>query len=359
MEENKNITSQEINADEESSIDFAAIWQAIKKHKKLYYKALGVAFVIGLIIGFSIPKTYNCKILLAPEMGGKSGGASGLASLASSFGVNIGGGSSANGDAITPTLYPDLMNSVDFKTALFPVKVKRKQDKEPMTVYDYFKNEWKYAWWEHCFGLMAPKKQKDTLVNTFELTGEQAMIAGLINQNVSCNIDKKTFLITINVTAQDPHVAALLADSVKTRLQDFLTQYRTNKVRHDLEYALMLQKQAKKDFERARQLYVDYMDSNQDVHLLSAMQKQQDLENDMQLQYNNYTAISAQVIDAKAKVQQETPAFTPLQSATVPLGPAGPSKNRIILICLFLAALGTTIYALQKENQLKPLLGLS
>lgn len=356
MEENKNMTTQQV--EEETSIDFAAIWQAIKKHKKLYYKTLGVAFIIGLIIGFSIPKTYNCKILLAPELGGKTASGS-LSSIASSFGINVGNGGSANGDAITPNLYPDLMNSVDFKTSLFPVKVKRKDDKAPMTVYAYFKNEWKYPWWEDWFGLKAPKKQKDTLVNTFELTGEQAMIAGMINQNVSCNIDKKTSLITINVTAQDPHVAALLADSVKTRLQDFLTQYRTNKVRHDLEYALMLQKQAKKDFERARQLYVDYMDSNQDIQLLSAMQKQNDLENDMQLQYNNYTAICAQVIDAKAKVQQETPAFTPLQSATVPLGPAGPRKNQIILICLFLATLGTTIYSLYKENQLKPLLGLS
>lgn len=359
MEENKNITSQQINADEESSIDFAAIWQAIKKHKKLYYKALGVAFIIGLIIGFSIPKTYNCKILLAPEMGGNSGSGSGMASLASTFGVNIGSGNSATGDAITPTVYPDLMKSVDFKTSLFPVKVKRKTDKEPMTLYSYFKNEWKYAWWEHFFGLLSPQKQKDTLVNNFELTGEQAYIAGLIIENVSCAIDKKTNLITIDVTAQDPHVAALLADSVKTRLQDFLTHYRTNKARHDLEYVESLQRQARKDFEHARRLYVDYMDANQDIQLMSAMQLQNDLENDMQLQYNNYTAVSAQVIDAKAKVQKETPAFTTLQSATVPLGPTSPKKPQIILICLFLAVLGTTVYVLQKENQLKPLLGLS
>ena len=357
MEENKNITTQQV--EEESSIDFAAIWQAIKKHKTLYYKVLGVAFVISLIIAFSIPKTYNCKILLAPEMGGKSGGASGLASLASSFGVNIGTGGSATGDAITPTVYPDLMQSVDFKTALFPVKVKRKKDEKPMTYYSYLKNEWRYAWWEHFFGLMAPRKQKDTLVNTFELTGEQAMIAGMINKNVICSIDKKTNLITIDVTAQDPHVAAQLADSVKTRLQDFLTQYRTNKARHDLEYVQNLQKQAKKDYERARQLYVDYMDANNDVMLMSAQQKQIDLENDMQLQYNNYNALNAQVIDAKAKVQEVTPAFTPLQSATVPLGPTSPKKEQIILICLFLAALGTTVYALYKEDQLKPLLGLS
>ena len=141
MEENKNINQQN-NADvEDSSIDFAAIWSAIKKHKMLYAKVLPIAFVIAIIIGISIPKTYNCKILLAPELGGKSGSTSGLASLASSFGVNIGSGSST-GDAITPTVYPDLMNSVDFKTALFPVKVQRKGDKAPMTLYHYYKNEW-------------------------------------------------------------------------------------------------------------------------------------------------------------------------------------------------------------------------
>jgi hypothetical protein len=31
----------------------------------------------------------------------------------------------------------------------------------------------------------------------------------------------------------------------------------------------------------------------------------------------------------------------------------------LLAVCLFLAALGTTIYALAKEHQLKPLLGLS
>lgn len=340
-------------------IDFGAIWAAIKKHRKLYYKVLPVTFVIACIIAFSIPKTYECNILLAPEMGGSSGSVGMLASLASSFGVNLGGGGSANGDAITPSLYPDLMKSVDFKTALFPVKVKRKMDKEAMTYYDYLKNDWKEPWWKDFFGLMAPRKMKDTLVNNFELTGEQARIAEMVNKNVVCSIDKKTSLISINVKAQDPHIAAQLADSVKTRLQDFLTDYKTSKARRDLEYAEMLQRQAKKDYEHIRRLYVDYMDANQDVSLMAARQKQMDLENEMQLQYNNYTAVSAQVIAAKAKVQEVTPAFTPLQSATVPLGPTSPKKGQIVLICLFVAILGTTIFVLNKERQLKPLLGLS
>ena len=335
------------------------MWAAIKKHRKLYLKVLPVAFVLACLIAISIPRYYNCKILLAPESGGGTSSMGALASLASSLGVNIGSGGSSSGDAITPTLYPDMMNSVDFKVSLFPVKVKRKMDKEPMTYYDYLKNNWKEPWWEDLFGLIAPKKEKDTLVNTFELTLEQARIAGLINKNVVCSIDKKTNLISINVKAQDPNVAAQLADSVKTRLQDFLTAYRTQKARHDLAYAESLQRQAKKDYEHARQLYVDFMDSNKDLVMTSAQQKQIDLENDMQLQYNNYNALNAQVIAAKAKVQEVTPAFTPLQSATVPLGPAGPKRGQIIVICLLVATLFVTIWALHKEDQLKPLLGLS
>lgn len=353
MEENKNIPQPE-----EAAIDFAAIWKAILKYKKLYCWTLGIAFVVATIIGYSLPKTYNCKILLAPETGGGSSSLGGLASLASSFGFSMGGGAQG-GDAITPNVYPDLMESVDFKTSLFPIKVQKKGDKKSMTYYDYLKYEWRVPWWEDWFGLRAPKPQKDTLVNTFELTGEQARIAGLAIQNVQCKIDKKTGLISIDVMMQDPYVATQLADSVKTRLQDFLTEYRTKKARHDLDFALKLNKQAKKDYERARQLYAEYMDANQEVTLLTAQQKQNDLENEMQLQYNNFSATSTSVLTAKAKVQEETPSFTTIQSATVPLGPSGPNTRLIMLVCLFLAALGTTIYALFKENQLKPLLGLS
>ena len=338
-------------------IDFGAIWQAIKKYKKLYYKTLGVAFVLALIIGFSLPRTYNCKILLAPETGGGSS-MGGLASLASTFGVSLGGGSQG-GDAIKPTIYPDLMKSVDFKTSLFPIKVKRKDDKKPMTYYDYLKYEWRVPWWEDWFGLRAPVLKPDTIVNTFELTGEQARIAGLAIKYVKCEIDKKTNLITIDVTMQDPYVAAQLADSVRNRLQDFLTGYRTQKARYDLEYAQKLNRQAKKDYERARALYAEFMDANQNLMLYTVRQKQNDLENEMQLQYNNFTATSAQVLAAKALVQKETPSFTTIQSATVPLRPSGPRRLLILLACLFLSAFGTSIYVLSKENQLRPILGLS
>ena len=88
-------------------------------------------------------------------------------------------------------------------------------------------------------------------------------------------------------------------------------------------------------------------------------QKQTDLENEMQLQYNAYTQVAAQLMAAEAQVQQETPAFTTLQSATVPIQKSGPKRAQICLVFVFLAFMGTSVWILYKEDKLKQLLGLS
>ena len=150
-----------------------------------------------------------------------------------------------------------------------------------------------------------------------------------------------------------------MADTVKTRLQKFITDYRTSKVRVDLEYYKKLNAEAKARYEKARQRFSEYMDANHDVILYTVRQKQTDLENDLQLQYNAYTQVAAQLLAAEAKVQEETPAFTTLQSATVPVKKSGPKRAQMCLIFLFLAFLGTSAYILYKEDDLKPLLGLS
>ena len=355
---------------QESSIDFGKIFKDLLKHKKLYFIVLPVAFVLAAIYALSLPNFYSCTVKLSPEMSGsKSSG--GLASLASSFGVNL-GTSGAGTEALFPTLYPDLMNSVDFKTSLFPVKVTLEGDKEKgepsrtMTYYDYLLKERKAPWWKGIIpGIMgifssdAPIPQQQNKLEAFRLTPQQAAIADAINGNVVCTVDNKTGVIIISVKDQDPLVCALMADSVKTRLQKFITDYRTSKVRVDLAYNQKLYKEAKARYEKARQLYAQFSDANQEVILQSVQTKETDLENEMQLQYNIYQQVVANLQEAEMKVQKETPAFTTLQSATVPLIKAGPKRAQMCLIFVFLAFLGATAWILYKEDDLKPLLGLS
>jgi hypothetical protein len=42
----------------------------------------------------------------------------------------------------------------------------------------------------------------------------------------------------------------------------------------------------------------------------------------------------------------------------VPIKPEKPNKKKVLLVFLFLAFVGTSVYILYKENELKPLLGL-
>jgi uncharacterized protein involved in exopolysaccharide biosynthesis len=352
---------------EESGIDFGAMWQSVKRHKKLYLKVCGVAFVMACVYAFSLPKRYTCKVMLAPELSTTTSRSS-LSALASSFGLNL--GTARNGsEALFPTLYPDLMNSVDFKTSLFPVMVRRDKDPQPMTYYDYLLKEQKGPWWSAAIGgvmsavgsLFAgndttPKVEKP--VDPFRLTKRQTAVAKMINGRVRCDVDKKTLVITIQVTDQDPVVCATMADSVQQRLQTFITDYRTSKARKDLEYNQKLYVEAKHEYDKARQMYATFSDANQDLILQSVRTKQIDLENEMQLKFNTYNAIAAQLQASKAKVQEETPAFTTLQSATVPVTPTSPKKKQIVLVALFLAFLGTTVWVFYKDQLLKPLLGL-
>lgn len=359
---------------EESSIDFGKIFKDLLKHKRLYFIVLPVAFVLAAIYALSKPNFYTCTVKLSPEMS-TSRSSSGLSALASSFGVNLGSRAGGMGsEALFPTLYPDLMNSTDFKTSLFDVPVtiegnKKKGEKDrTMSYYDYLCKEQKKPWWSAAIGgtmkaikglFSNPKPEEKENLDPFRLTKKQTAVVKAINSLVVCDVDKKTMVITINVTDQNPVICATMADTVKTRLQNFITEYRTSKVRVDLEYNQKIYKESKARYDKARRMYADFVDHNQDIMLESVRQRQTELENEMQLQYNAYQQVAAQLLAAEAKVQEETPAFTTLQSATVPVVKAGPKRAQMCLIFVFLAFLGTTVWILYKEDDLKQLLGLS
>ena len=177
-----------------------------------------------------------------------------------------------------------------------------------------------------------------------------------MEKKVVCDVDNKTYVITIDVTDQDPLIAATLADSVQSRLQDFITDYRTRKARVDLAYNQKLFKEAQERYEKARLRSAAYSDANRHAIFAEKQSEQTKLENEMQLQYRAYSHVAAQLQMAEAKVQEETPAFTLLQPATVPVKKVGPKRLSICLCLLFLAFFASTVYVLNKEMHLKGLL---
>ena len=128
-----------------------------------------------------------------------------------------------------------------------------------------------------------------------------------------------------------------MAQTTCQKLQEFIINYRTNKAKIDYQYYKKLIDSAKADYEKVRRKYGSTSDANMDVTMKSMELVLTDLENDMQLRYNIYTTMSAQMQAAAARLQEATPAFTVIESASVPVKPAGPKRMIISFFITILA----------------------
>lgn len=350
MTEDKNINKTTPQS-EEQEIDLIELAQKVWAGRKLVLKACGVAVLVGLVVAFSIPKEYSTSVTLAPETGSKSS-TGGMGALAARAGINL--GSSTGEDALSPELYPDIVSSTPFLLEMFDVKVADQKGKINTTLYEYLDKYQRAPWWGavasapfKALGWVvslfkdAPEEQGDAKIDPFYLTADQAGIADALSHRISVSVDKKTGVTTLTVTMQDPLISAALTDTVMHCLQNYITDYRTNKARHDLAFTEKLFNEAQENYYEAQQKYARFMDGNQNIIMQSFRTEQERLQNEMNLAYGVFTQVSQQLQLAKAKVQEITPVYTVVQPATVPLRPAKPNKIMILIGFVFLAGVGS------------------
>lgn len=350
--------SKNTSTDKSEVIDLRLVALRLWSRKKLFLWVWLVTFVLSCLWIFPIPRTYTTELKLAPEM--ESGvSTSALGSIASSFGFDLGGMQTT--DAIYPMIYPNLFESNDFIINLMSVQVVNEDGDVKTTYFDYLQNHQKKTFYSYPIRWIK-KKIKEMLpdkpvpgsfsnkaLNPNLLSEQQKAVVDKAKQNINCDVDLKTQLITIVVKDQDRMICAQVADSARAKLQDFITNYRTNKARNDLDYYTRLTDEARVAYEDATNKYSLYVDAHKNSILQSFITERDKLENDMQMKYNTYSAMSTQLEAAKAKVQERTPAFTLLQGASVPIKPTGPKRMIFIAAMLFLAFWGTCIYIYRKE----------
>lgn len=344
----ENTKQSPVSSPEEQEIDLLELAGKVWAERRLVLKWCGVAVVVALVVGFSIPKEYTTTVMLAPEVEGGSRSLGGLSALAGMAGINMNAGESS--DALYPDLYPDIVSSVDFTTELFPVSVEDEEGELKTTLYNYLKEEQRSPWWSailsfpfKCIGwitsLFRDEEEENVGqgIDPFRLTKDETGVVKMLNERISVSVDKKTSVITLSVTMQDPLISATMTDTVMQKLQNYITEYRTNKARHDLDFTQKLYDEAQKKYYVAQQAYADYVDMNQNISLRSVQTRQERLQNEMNLAYNLYNQTAQQLQLAKAKVQENTPVYTIVQAATVPLKASKPSKLMILVGFVFLA----------------------
>ena len=78
-------------------------------------------------------------------------------------------------------------------------------------------------------------------------------------------------------------------------------------------------------------------------------QEQERLKNEMTLTFNVYNTLAQKLEQDKLRVQEQTPVYTIIQPATVPLKAASPKKPLILIGFVFLAIFGGVGYLFIKD----------
>lgn len=335
--------------------DIVGLIKKIFADFKTLVAILTIFAVIGVVVALNTPRTYTTNVILAPEFGSTSELSDNLGDLASMVGIDL-SSKGGNIDAIYPQIYPDVFASTDFILSLFNTPVSTLNATDSKKYFEHLTQDVKIPFWKYPSIWLKQKFSKEPAepanhqLDPFNLTKGENDIVNVIRGNISCNVDKKTSVITISVKDFDQKVSAVMADTLCHKLQDYITLYRTKKARNSLAQTEKLYRESKARYEKIRDEYNKFSDANTDLTLPSLKSKQEDMENEMQLRYNSFTQLSQQVQAARAKLQEKTPVFSIIQNASIPVKPSGTPRMYIVLAYIFVGFVIDSIWVLMLKD---------
>lgn len=348
--QNTNYQHQKIDNDD---VDILALLILLWNRRTLILKWCLLGVVVGLVVGFSLPKVYKAKVSFAPETEQKLG--SGVSSLASMMGVNI----NNSIDAISVEMFPDVLSSTPFIYNLFTLEIETK-DGLKTDLLDYMKNHQKSPWWNKI--LSAPFKLLEKIKNKDKKSGSSKLdirnlpvkernVIKYFTKNIKIEQDKKTGKSEVSLYMQDPLVAARVLDVIVNNLKNYMSDYRSSKDRQDVANLQIICDQRKDDYYKAQKAYADFTDANKNLVLLRAQAEQLKLEQEMQLAYQVYSQVATQLEAARIKEQQAKPVFVILEPVSIPIRKDSPSKAKILIAFVLISGILASCWVIFDEKK--------
>ncbi len=339
MEKEKNLLPQ---------IDLIVIFQQLWSRKWWIILVAFLSGVLGFVLALDIPKQYKTVVTLAPESS-ESDLASAASSITSMLGMGMG---PAGADAIYPELYPDIINTIPFSVEMLGIQVCTIDSLYQGDLYHYIKDYEESPWWVTARLKIKSALRKKTpsdgtdILDAYRLNKNQMKIIEEFHECVTCEVDVKTSVITLVSRMQDKQVACTVADSLCQKLQEYVTAYKTNKCRGELASLTKMLDEAKDVYLKAQQQYSQFVDRNANLARESLKVEAVRLENEMNMAFSIYQEMSNQLSMTRAKLLEQTPAFTVLEPARLAEWHFAPKKSLRAVAFAFLGGIISCLWVL-------------
>jgi uncharacterized protein involved in exopolysaccharide biosynthesis len=341
---------------EDDEIDLIELAKTIWAERTLIYKFVSVGIVLGVLVAVFSPKEYVSSATLMPEYSNYS--QSGASSLLKQYGGLLGlGGRSyiSSSNALRVEIYPNIVNSYEFQRKIANASFYFLAYDTTVALNEYYLNVREPSLLStvssFVFGIPAQIVGVFTTeengipsipsqnISFVTLTEEEEKLLQFLRENVNARLDEETGFISVSARMEDPLVAAQVASFAIRELTNYLIDYRTKKLKTDLEYTKEQLVKAELRFEEAQINLAKFRDSNQGILTASARTEEQRLDSEYSIAFNLYNTLTQQYEVAKLELQEETPLFKTLEPVQVPLSDEVSGFNTLIMFT-FLSLFG-------------------
>jgi uncharacterized protein involved in exopolysaccharide biosynthesis len=351
-QENKPIIADN-NSDE---IDITEILKKLWVKRSFIIKLTVAFLLLGLFVALFSPVQYTSTCTVVPQSGNSSGGG-GLGGVAAIMGVNLGTAMMTEG-TLSPVMYPEIIKSVPFTREIMKTEViVEKSNGQPITLYDYYTDK-QYrdfnllgAIKKYTIGLPGvligairgdkePEIVESSLIgdsNTvFKLTEEEKRVYDAIQGAVQINPNSKDGYVTIGYVFPEAKVAAQVTDKIYRTLEEYVSQFKSEKLNDNLEFVEKSYETARTDFLNAQDRLTAFQDANRVLSTASARSMETRLRNEYDIAFTIYRELATQREQAKIAVKENQTILTLVNPPVVPHEKSAPRRSIIIIGFLFL-----------------------
>lgn len=349
----------------EIEIDLLEIARKLWDNRRFILKVTAIFAAVGLFVAIFSAKEYTSSVTMVPQLSDGKSKAGGLAGLAAMAGVNL--GDLGGGSELSPTIYPKIMASVPFKKDLMQTKVKFDNIPNEITLYDYYSNKdyqpfnllstiKKYTIGLPGVILKAMKGDSDPLLpindsrqKYLQLTKKEEQVSKILAKQVSLTINEKEGILTLSSNMPEALVSTQVVEAARLLLQKYITDFKVDKVKQNLDFIQQRYNEAKRNFEQKQMQLAAFKDGNRNVILASVQTSGERLNAEYSLLYSVYSELAKQLEQAKIKVKDATPVLTVIEPAVVPNKKIKPNTIQNLILFIFIGFLVSSFYVSKHE----------
>ena len=291
--------------------------------KKLYYSRKLIIYItiifsiIGIAFALLSPIKYKSTTVFITQ--NQETGSSSLSGVASLVGINLGSGSF--GGEIPPNMYPLVIQSIKFKRLLLNKVI---DDKNNLTLENFIIE--KYS--------IEKDEKKD--ISELGITSNEDIYFGILNDILNISVNQKDGFISISSEMPNAEYSAKVAKFSREILQNIIIENKIETARQNLIFSEGQLIEKKKEFDDIYSKLAFFSDSNLNSVNSFVLNEKNKLESEFQIISAVVEEISKQVEQAKLQLKKDTPVFSTIQEAVIPIKRSSPKRTLLVMIFGFL-----------------------